>query len=69
MVRISGPIFTLCKEIKREAACRLAFDFRSCQASKRNDIGAERCRNICIGSYIRGEQVKPRRGITQGRRM
>jgi hypothetical protein len=38
MVRISGPIFTLCKEIKREAACRLAFEFRSCQASKRNDV-------------------------------
>ena len=34
-----------------------------------NDIGAERCRNICICSYIRGEQVKPRRGITQERRI
>lgn len=32
MVRISGPIFILCKGIKREAACRLAFDFRSCHA-------------------------------------
>ena len=26
-----------CKGIRREAACRLAFDFRSSQASKRND--------------------------------
>jgi len=27
-----------CKGIKREATCGLAFDFRSCQALKRNDM-------------------------------
>ena len=54
------------KEIKREAACRLEFDFRSCQASKRNDIGAERCRNKLVCFYIRGEPVMCLHNDVQG---
>ena len=45
-------------------ACVFLYPRRTSQASKRNDKGAEWCRNALARFDIRGEQVKPRRGMT-----
>ena len=48
-----------CKEIKRETTCGLSFDFRSCQASKRNDVQTE-CRDkTATFCHDRGAAVMP----------
>ena len=44
-----------CK-VRQQNACVL-LDNRSSQASKRNDMGAERCRNKLACFYIQGEPV------------